>query len=234
MNPVLIIRHIACEGPAYLADFLKSHDIPFKLVRTDEGEQVPSSVDDIAGLVFMGGPMSVNDPLPWINDELDLIRKAHERRLPVLGHCLGGQLIGKALGGEVTHNPVTEIGWFTVEPFAVPAAPDWLRDLDYKTELFHWHGETFTLPRQAIPLFRNQHCLNQGFMLDHTFALQCHVEMRKEDVSEWLTHYKNDIPPPGSSVQTPAEMVRNLDRRIRLLHEFADGIYTQWLNGFKS
>ena len=233
MNPVLIFRHIACEGPAYLSEFLGRHHIPFEIIKVDEGEDIPGNVNSLSGLVFMGGPMSVNDPLPWIEKELDLIRMAHQDELPVLGHCLGGQLISKALGGTVMRNPVTEIGWFPLQPVNGKSVPDWAQALPFDTEIFHWHGETFTLPENAVPLFKNRFCKNQGFVLNNTYALQCHVEMNAHDVSEWLAFYKNDIPAIQESVQSPAEMLSNLEQRISRLHDFADRIYTRWLNGFK-
>ncbi|MCK5382770.1 MAG: type 1 glutamine amidotransferase, partial [Gammaproteobacteria bacterium] len=76
MRPLTIFRHIACEGPGYLADVLERHAVPWRLVRVDEGEGIPDTLDDSSGLVFMGGPMSVNDPLPWIEQEMRLIRMA--------------------------------------------------------------------------------------------------------------------------------------------------------------
>jgi len=106
MLPIAIFRHAANEGPGYLAGFLDAHNIPWKLFALDAGEALPSSAADYSGLVFMGGPMSVNDDLPWITQELDLIREAVSRDIPVLGHCLGAQLIAKALGGVVSRNAV--------------------------------------------------------------------------------------------------------------------------------
>lgn len=233
MNPVLIFRHIACEGPAYLSEFLAKANIPYQIIRIDEGEKVPENTEKISGLIFMGGPMSVNDSLPWIEPELKLIRQAHESGLPVLGHCLGGQLISKALGGDVVRNKVTEIGWFPVVPVDSVEAPEWLHTLSYETEIFHWHGETFSLPNRAIPLFTNGFCQNQGFILQNTLALQCHVEMQHDDIREWLSFYKTDIPLPSASVQSPETIVDNLEQRIKLLHKFADVLYSHWLTGFK-
>lgn len=104
MKSLRIFRHLACEGPGYLADFLRRQG----KIYIDQGREVPTRLDDVLGLVFMGGPMSVNDPLPWVELELDLIRRAASQRLPILGHCLGGQLISKALGGTVAPGSVKE------------------------------------------------------------------------------------------------------------------------------
>src|SRR3972149_1439134 len=124
MQPILVFRHAPHEGPGYLADYLDRRRLPYRLIRVDQGDPIPTSLDGISGLVFMGGPMSVNDPLPWIPPVLALIRKAVAADLPVLGHCLGGQLISKALGGAVTKNPIKEIGWLPVERVAGPGADD--------------------------------------------------------------------------------------------------------------
>ena len=109
MKPVAIFRHSPTEGPGYFATYLDSRDLPWRLVALDRGEPVPADPQDFSGLVFMGGPMSVNDDLPWIEPVLALIRGATAGGVPVLGHCLGGQLMSKALGGSVGRNRVKEI-----------------------------------------------------------------------------------------------------------------------------
>ena len=96
VKPVAIFRHSATEGPGYFATYLDRTGVPWQLVRVDAQEAVPADADRFSGLVFMGGPMSVNDDLPWIAPALRLIRQAVARHVPVLGHCLGGQLMAKA------------------------------------------------------------------------------------------------------------------------------------------
>ncbi len=234
MKPVLIFRHVECEGPAYLADFLDARHIPWKVVKVDKGDPVPDSPDQSSGLVFMGGPMSVNDDLPWVKQELELIRAAHAKKIPLLGHCLGGQLISKALGGSVTRNPVQEIGWFPLTPIISDEALLWTADLPFNTEIFHWHGETFSLPDGAIPLFRSKHCVNQGFAMGNTLALQCHVEIKQEDIIEWCREYDAGNMVATETVQNTAMMLQNVETRTRQLHEFADKLYTQWVSGLEN
>src|SRR4029450_13600583 len=118
MKPIAIFRHSPTEGPGYFASYLDTHGIPWRLVHAAGGEPIPADPSAFAGLTFMGGPMSVNDTLRWIAPELELIRRAVAAGVPCLGHCLGGQLMSKALGGSVTRNPVKEIGWGTVEAVA--------------------------------------------------------------------------------------------------------------------
>jgi GMP synthase-like glutamine amidotransferase len=101
MKPIAIFRHSPGEGPGYFATFLDRHSLPWRLFKVDEGEFPPASPDEFSGLCFMGGPMSVNDELPWIPATLALIRAADAAGIPVIGHCLGGQLMAKAFGGTV-------------------------------------------------------------------------------------------------------------------------------------
>jgi GMP synthase-like glutamine amidotransferase len=230
MRPLTIFRHIACEGPAYLAEVLDRHAIPWRLVRIDEDEPVPDSLADSSGLVFMGGPMSVNDPLPWIEQELALIHRAQAENMPVLGHCLGGQLICKALGGTISANPVKEIGWHSVRKCNTPAAEKWLADLPDETTLFHWHGETFSIPDGAEVILESEHCPHQAFAIGNTLALQCHVEMMPPMVTEWAALYAHELQETSTTVQSAEQMTTNLSARILEAQQIADIIYERWLS----
>jgi GMP synthase-like glutamine amidotransferase len=229
MRPLTIFRHIACEGPAYLAEVLERHAVPWRLIKVDEGETIPESLDDCSGLVFMGGPMSVNDPEAWIEQELVLIRMAQAAGMPVLGHCLGGQLISKALGGTISANPVKEIGWHNVRKCDTPAAASWLAGLPEEATLFHWHGETFSLPDGAEVILESSHCAHQAFAIGNTLALQCHVEMLTPMVSEWATLYAHELEETGSTVQSAEQMTADLPARIDAAQQFADQLYRRWL-----
>lgn len=233
MKPVWIFRHVACEGPGYLGEVLKARGIPWSVVEIDAGMAVPELPDQASGLVFMGGPMSANDSLPHVLDELALIRKACHQGVPLLGHCLGGQLISKALGGKVTPNPVTEIGWFPVTRVALTPATAWLAAVTFPVVCFHWHGETFSLPDGASPLFSSQYCVHQGFVRGNAIGLQCHVEMQADMVPAWLEYYREEMPAPSPSVQSREEMLRDLEQRIASLHVLADIIYDVWITGLQ-
>ncbi len=229
MKPIRIFVHIACEGPGYFATLLENYNIPFEQVRIDAGERPPTQIDDVSALVFMGGPMSVNDDIEWIPQELALIQKAVDANLPVLGHCLGGQLISKALDGEITANPVKEIGWFPVQSIPGPQADHWLQDFADDSMLFHWHGETFSIPEGATAILRSEQCAHQGFVIGNTLALQCHIEMTGTMVREWTALYKDELTDPATSVQSQKEITGNLEERIKQLHNAADSLYRRWL-----
>jgi GMP synthase-like glutamine amidotransferase len=229
MKPVGIFRYARTEGPGYFATYLERRSIEWQLVALDEGAAVPRDPRRFSGLVFMGGPMSVNDELPWIIPVLELIREAVRKDVAVLGHCLGGQLMSKAFGGAVRANPVKEIGWGEVRVADNALAREWLGGLQ-SFESFHWHGETFSIPPGATRLLENAHCVNQGFALGKHLGLQCHVEMTEELIRSWLTSGADEIKDSARSpaVQKPDEIEINLKNRLSALHEVANRLYDRW------
>ncbi len=235
MKPVVVFRHARTEGAGYLGTFLEQNDIPWCEVRIDKGEALPDSASNFSGLVFMGGPMSVNDNLSWIPPVLGLIREAVDKDIPVLGHCLGGQLMSKALGGVVGANPVKEIGWGEVVVAKSQEAQNWFGDIDGFLS-FHWHGETFSLPPNATHLLSSRHCENQAYSLGKHLAFQCHVEMTEEMVRVWCETGKNEVIESISSpgVQDLDEIQSDLDARVTALNQLARSVYTNWINGLKT
>jgi GMP synthase-like glutamine amidotransferase len=231
MKPIAIFRHSAGEGPGYFATFLDAHEIPWQLIRIDEGALPPASVAAYSGLCFMGGPMSVNDDLPWLPPVFDLIRAAISADVPVIGHCLGGQLISKALGGVITKNPIKELGWGEVA-VTDAVSRDWLGDLE-RFEAFHWHGETFSIPPGATRILRSAYCDNQAFVMGPHLAMQCHVEMTEAMIRLWNRQWADENALPGPSVQRPEEMYERIDERIAAMRVAADRLYTRWITGLK-
>ena len=231
MKPVAIFRHFPAEGPGYLAAFLDARAIPWQLISIDSGEAVPVNAEPFSGLVFMGGPMSVNDNLEWIAPELSLIRDAIEKNIPVLGHCLGGQLMAKALGGSVCKGPYKELGWGEASVADHPGAEYWFGSIR-KFEAFHWHGEVFTIPDNAALLLSTPYCKNQAFALNKHLALQCHVEMTEEMVRNWCAIGVSELADStGPAVQSPHAMQIDLPRRISALNEVSHHLYERWISG---
>jgi len=232
MKPIAIFRHAAPEGPGYLAELLDERHIPWRLIAIDAGDAVPRSAEAYSGLVFMGGPMSVNDDLPWIAPLLALIREAVAGDIPVLGHCLGGQLISKALGGTVSRNPVKEIGWGEVTVADNDSARSWFGEVRH-FNAFHWHGETFSLPQGATHLLSSKHCANQAWAIGKHLALQCHVEMTAGMIVSWCEIGAEEILAARNSptVQSAAEMQRQMAGELPRLQEVAARIYTKWIGG---
>ena len=233
MKPIAIFRHTPTEGPAYFATVLERKKIPYRVIGVDVGEAVPADASAFAGLCFMGGPMSVNDDLPWIAQICNLIRDAVAREVPVLGHCLGGQLMAKALGAQVTRNPVKEIGWGAVQVLDHPEARRWLGDDLREFLSFHWHGETFAIPEGATRLMESPWCANQAYVLDgRHFGMQCHVEMTTELTRTWCRDWAKEVEALAGrvpSVQTPAEMESGIEDKVCALNAVADRIYDRRL-----
>ncbi|MEW6331127.1 MAG: type 1 glutamine amidotransferase [Pseudomonadota bacterium] len=229
MQEILVFRHAPHEGPGYLADHLDRRGLPHRLIRIDRNDPVPASIDGVPGIVLMGGPMSVNDPLPWIPKVTDLIRQAVAAGVPVLGHCLGGQLISKALGGVITRNPVKEIGWLPVTRVDNAVAQDWLDGLPHEFEVFHWHGETFSIPPGATRILASRDCPNQAFVIGKTLAFQCHIEMTGAMVREWARVGADELVPACATIQDSRAMTVDLDEHVARLQELAGKVYDRWI-----
>jgi GMP synthase-like glutamine amidotransferase len=179
--------------------------------------------------------MSANDDLPWNNPVLEFVRDAVDADVPLIGHCLGGQLIAKALGSVVSRNPAKEIGWAPVDIIAGDIARRWLGGLD-RFESFHWHGETFTIPPGAVRIASSMHCANQIYALGPHIGMQCHVEMTPELIALWCKDWGKEIAGTAqrtSSVQTPDEMLDHVEEKVRALNAVADRIYTEWIKGLQ-
>lgn len=234
-RPVAIFRFSPGDGAGYCQTFLERRGIPLKLFRIDSGEPIPATLDDYAGLVLMGGPMSVNDPLPWIPPVLALIRHAMANERPLLGHCLGGQLISKALGGVVSRNPVKEIGWNPVRVEDNAEARRWLGDeiadiRDFTT--FQWHGETFTIPPGATRIITGDACANQAYVIGNSLGMQCHVEMTPQIIQNWCRDWEAEHADPTlPSIQTPEEMLNEMQVNLARLNRIADRLYGTWCDG---
>jgi GMP synthase-like glutamine amidotransferase len=231
MKPIAIFRHSSGEGPGYFATFLDAHGIPWKLICIDAGVPPPPTIEGFSGLCFMGGPMSVNDDLPWLPPLFALIRDAVASDVPVIGHCLGGQLISKALGGVVTKNPVKEIGWGEVAT-AGPSACDWLGAID-RFETFHWHGETFSIPPGATRILKSNYCDNQAFFMGPHLGMQCHVEMTEAMIRLWCRQWADECATPSASVLTPEQMNERMNERLAAMRVAADRLYSRWIGGLK-
>lgn len=232
MKSIIIFRFLANEGPGYLGDFLTENGHSWQLIKVDEGEALPSSILEYSGVVMMGGPMSVNDDLPWLPPLFELIREAKIHDIPLLGLCLGGQLISKALGGVITKNTVKEIGWGEVFISQNDQAAHWFGELNGFNS-FHWHGETFSLPLGATHLLSSEYCQNQAYSMGKHLAFQCHIEMTADMVKGWCDAGAEELAESVSShtVQQANEMQENLPLHIFSLNKVATQIYSQWIKG---
>lgn len=217
---ILILRHEPFEHAGWFAAVLDQYGIPS--IYSDLG--APLSFGDHAGVMIMGGPQSANDPIPGLHAELKLIGEAVARKIPILGICLGAQLIAKALGGRVYRNPEREIGWAPVYLTEVAKDDPLFCDVPSPTTFFHWHGETFDLPPGAEWLAYSEKCRHQAFRYGgNVYGLQFHPEITADMIVDWCGQPANcgdvaslDAPiDPHAADSTPFAR-RILDRWLAL------------------
>ena len=189
---VLAFRHVPFEGLGLIQLALEDRGITVEFADLfRERAALPDSAG-AAGLIFMGGPMSANDDLPYLGQEIQIIRHAAERGQPVLGVCLGSQLIAKALGARVYRNFAKEIGWFDVHLTDAGRQDPLLSSLEGSETVFHWHGETFDLPDGAAWLAYSEACRHQAFRIaSNVYGLQFHLEVTPEMISDWCAQDAN-------------------------------------------
>lgn len=231
MTDIVILTHVDYCHPGHLARVLDAAQLDFSVLRVDLGELDSVDLDRPKAVAIMGGPMSVNDPLPWLATEVAALQHFIGRDIPMIGHCLGGQLLAKALGAQVQQMPYTESGWQMLEQTPEAEHSPWLAHLPKQFDIFQWHGDTFQLPQGAQPLLRNQWCENQAFAWgDKIIALQGHPEMTEELVRLWLGDWSHLLDPAQPSQQSLEFMLSDLDVRVSELNRTAEGFYRHWLS----
>ena len=234
MKPVAVFRFSDTEGPGHFATFLEANRVPWTLVKLDAGDRVPASSAAHSGLGFMGGPMSANDELPWTQPVLSLMRDAVARKVPVIGHCLGGQMLARALGGEVKRNPVKEIGWNRVEVEDTPRAREWFGADLAAFVTFQWHGDTFSIPPGGERILTGPYCANQAYVVDDRhLGLQCHVEMTPEMIASWIGSGAGEVRENLASpaVQPVETITAQMPERLPRLSSTAERLYRRWVGG---
>jgi GMP synthase-like glutamine amidotransferase len=229
MRPIAIFRFSETEGPAHFAEWLDAQSLPWRLVAVDEGEPVPDDARAFAGIGMMGGPMSVNDALAWIEPLSRLLRDAVAHDVPVIGHCLGGQLLAQALGARVRAAEVPEIGWIDVASTDDAARDSWFGGRSAFTP-FQWHYDVFDLPAGATRVLTNAFNPNQAYVVGKLhIGFQCHIEMTEELVRTWCRSGADEIAAPGTPPrQSRDEILRDLPARLVALQTVADGVYARW------
>ena len=212
------LQHVPFEGLGSIEPWLRGAGYKVTGTRFYESASLPD-LDDVDFLIVMGGPMSVNDEddFPWLIEEKDFIRRAVEAGKPVLGICLGAQLIAGACGARVYPNRCKEIGWFPVRATGVndPACFPFPESFD----AFHWHGETFDLPAGTIRLAESAGCENQAFQWgESTIGLQFHLEITPESVREIIANCRAElvsseyVQSESAMLSAPTEAYRSINR----------------------
>ncbi len=231
MKPVLILQHLDADGPGYLRTFLEREGVPFEVVNSQQGEAFPSDIRRYGALAVLGGEMSANDPLPSLRQAERLILDAVDAAVPVIGHCLGGQLMARALGAQVGASRAPEIGWHTVRFSEDREAASWFGPRR-SAVVFQWHYDAFALPAGAVLLGTSDQCAHQAFSIGPHLAMQFHVEIDAQKLATWTaTHDERfEAALRWPSVQGPAQMLEAARSHLAPQRALADWIYRRWLS----
>jgi len=226
MKQAIILKHVPFEGPGIISTWLTSNNYVASVVNMFDNPSLPA-VADVDFLIVMGGPMGVNDTSKyiWLETELLFIKECIAYNVPVIGICLGAQLIAKALGGNIYANESKEIGWYPVQ-FNNREIPEKLRSASIETAVFHWHGDTFTLPAGAKCLGSTSLTTNQMFLYkNYVLGIQFHAEMRPGDIETLVGACADELNENDQSVMKPGQIL-NYKADLKSMHQFI----FEWLN----
>ena len=224
---VHVIQHVPFEGPGAILHWAAEHSYRVTNTKVFTGEPFPGT-DEVDLLVIMGGPMSVNDDddLPWLAEEKRVVGRFIREGKRVIGICLGAQLIANVLGQRVYQAAEKEIGWFPVSLTADAKATALFQDFPPNFVPFHWHGETFDLPPEALLIASSAAVRNQAFVVgEKIVGIQFHLESTAETIAELLEYAASDIT-GGAWQQSPAQVAADAVERLaasrRLLYLLLD------------
>ena len=235
MKTIAIIQHLANDEPAYFVTWLQAQGLPFTVFHMFEDATLPAQASEHSGWCILGGAMSANDPLPYFDDLLARIREAVAEDIPVIGHCLGGQLMARAMGGTVQASEHAEIGWSDLEVIHEDGT-QWFgpeTKMGARLPLFQWHSESFSIPPGAQWLVQGRHCAHQAFSVGSKhIAMQFHCEVNEAKVRRWLELDAAELcgnVSPG--VQQATDILLTLVEDIARGQAIASCIYARWARG---
>ena len=228
MPHITCFQHIDCEGPGSLLDVLKAKGVRVDVLKPFKGDPVPAHLGD--GLVVLGGPMGVYEEkqFPWMTEELNAIRKCLDSSLPVLGVCLGSQMLAHAAGGQVFRGALPEVGWFPLTLTEKGHLDPLFLGLPIEFNAFHWHGDTFTLPGNAMRLAESAWYPHQIFKVGtNAYGFQCHLEVTEEMIRSWASIYAKELTPQGGP-NRPERIEDHLARNAKALGDFAEKVFSRF------
>lgn len=235
MNPsqtprIAILQFDADNPPGYLGTWLAERALPFALLRLDITPALELGGYD--GYALMGGPMMVGDNLPWMHAVIDQLRRNLDDGCPILGHCLGGQMLAHAAGATVGPCAHPEVGWVDVAPAANPVARQWLGPHAERATMpvYHWHFHAFELPAGAELLLTRPEMPNQAFALGPHVGFQSHLEIDPSTLASW---YRAQPDPEGAypvgTIQSPAAALGQAPHKIPEMRRLSSHAYARWI-----
>lgn len=197
---IIVLQHAACEALGTIEEALRAKGLRTRFVRPFAGEPIPDEVHDAKGLIVMGGPMGVyeQERYPYLRDELRLIERTVTANKPVLGVCLGSQLLAHALGGKVSKRTQKEIGWYPVRLTDEAVIDPLWADVPREFAAFHWHGDVFSLPPGATPLASSALTEQQAFRYGtKAYGLLFHLEVTEPLIDGMVRTFREELEETG-------------------------------------
>jgi|TARA_Y100000389_G_C17414708_1_gene493006 GMP synthase-like glutamine amidotransferase len=223
MSNVLLVQNTRIEGSGYLGELLQYDGFDITSVNAKH-EKLPEN--NFSLVVILGAPESANDDLPYLRAEQQLIKNSVEKNIPVLGICLGSQLIAKTFGAKIYSGPKKEIGFYN--DLKISSDSTFFSGFQNPFTVFHWHGDTFDLPQGALRLASSEHYPNQAFQYKSAIGLQFHLEVNEEMVNLWLDNTKEKL--QKISYINPQEIRSEINENISIVKSNMKNFY----NNFKS
>lgn len=227
-SKVLAIQHNRCETLGTIADALGAAGIPFEVVRTFEGRPVPNTIKGFNGLIIMGGPMGVyeQDRHPFLRQEIRLIEDALRQDRPLLGVCLGSQLLAAALGAPVTKGKSKEIGWHSITLKRAAAQDPLWAELESSFVAYHWHGDVFELPSGAVSLASSEKTSHQAFRYGRSaYGVLFHMEVTERIIQEMVKAFQDELQSEGLD---GLRIVQQTPKHLPRLGEIGKSVFTRW------
>ena len=222
MSEVLVVQNTRTEGSGYLGELLANDGFTIHSVNAKH-EKLPEKKYSL--LVILGAPESANEDLPYLQAEQKLIKKTVDDNIPVLGICLGSQLIAKTFGGKVYHGPKKEIGFY--HDLKIDTDSKLFSGFTNPFTVFHWHGDTFDLPEGAIRLAHSENYQNQAFQINSAVGLQFHLEVNAEMINLWLDKTREKL--EQIPYIDPQKIRSDIDENISIVKNNMNNFY----NNFK-
>lgn len=230
INPIIILKNIEIEGPGLIQKWLEEKSIRFDVLEYYETIDI-IDLDIYSAVIILGGPMSANDSYEYIKKEKELINNCMRTELPLLGICLGSQLISKSLGGTITRNQLKEIGVFELSLTSDGRNSKIFEKLPESFKIFQWHGETFSIPPRGKLLATAQTCVNQAFQIGNVFGLQFHIEFTSQMIEKIIEAYIEEVLEENLN---PDKIQEEFDRNYQAIKDVGKILFTNFLNLIQS